>query len=183
MKVKINIGAILKKPSNAQEAIEKRDTAKWLAIGGFAAAILLVVIGGITRLDIFETVAYLVVVAAVGFFAVWYFVRKEAFRMQNAICECGEKFVFPDNVSYEVKGEQVSSGRNSNGNGSTSHTSTTVTIHCKCKCGKTHTFDSTFVTSKREMNQQGVVIRTYDYPLEKLLADFFKQKTLNSFDF
>lgn len=174
--MKFNLRSVIRKSSTAQEAVERRDTAIFLALGCLAVAILFTVVSGLTRIDLFESMGMIMAVAAVGFFALWYFVRKDVHRLQNIFCQCGERFLFPGNVSYEIKGEQVSSGKSSDGKGVTSHISTTVTLCCKCqKCGTLHTFDSVFVTEKKELNEHGVVVRTKAYPLNEQLTDFFNK--------
>lgn len=172
--MKFNLRSIIRKSTTAREAAEKRDTAILLALGFLAAGVLFAVLGGLTDVDLFETLGMFAILPAVGFFALWYFVRNEVHRLQNIFCECGERFRFPDDVSCEIKGEQISSGKKSDGTGVTSHTNTKVTLCCKChKCGKVHTFDSAFVTEEKEMNHRGVVVRTKEYPLNEQLTGFF----------
>lgn len=172
--MKFNLRSIIRKSTTAQEAVEKRDTAKLLALGFFAAGILFTILGALTKAELFDSLGGIAILPAVGFFALWCFVRKDVHRLQNIFCECGERFRFPDDVSCEIKGEQISSGKKSDGNGVTSHTNTKVALYCKChKCGKAHTFDSVFVTEEKEMNGRGVVVRTKEYPLNRQLEDFF----------
>ena len=173
--MKLNIKSIIRKSSTVKEAIEKRDTAKTLALGCLAAAILCAVLGAIIQLAFLESLGAFAIVVAVIFFVLWLSARNEATRLLNIFCECGEKYLFPQHTTYEITGEQLSSGKNSNGKGVASHISTKVAFCCKCaKCGKIHTFNTSFVTERKVYNERGVLMTTKSFPLEKQLADFFK---------
>ena len=174
--LKLNISAVFKKPASLREAVEKRDSAKLLALGCLAFAILCTVLGAAMGVDIVESLGMLAIVAAVVFFVIWYSSKKVVFKFQNIYCECGARFIFPNNVVYEKKGEQLSSGKNSDGKGVTSHISTTVTPLCTCpKCGKVHAFDSTFVTERKVYNERGVLMTEKAFPLDQQLAEFFNK--------
>ena len=174
--MKLNIRSIIRKPSTEEEAIEKRDTAKVMALGSLGIAVFCTVLGAVIERDILESLGMIAIVAAVVFFALWCFARIEVFRFQNIFCECGERYLFPNHVIYEIKGEQISSSKDRKNNDVTSHTSTKVTFCCKCrKCGKVHTFDAAFVTEKRVFNEHGVLLSTKSYPLYKQLEDFFHE--------
>lgn len=172
--MKINLRSIFIKPTTAQEATERSNAAKLLALGCLAIAIILTVLGGLTQVDLFESLGMIAIVAAVVFFYLWYRFKGAIHKLQNIYCQCGERFVFPDHVSYEIKGEQVSSGRDSDGKGATAHTSTTVTLCCKChKCGKVHTFDSVFITRRVRSTEHGTSVK--EYPLPEQLTEFFNK--------
>lgn len=174
MKLKINIRSLFKKPVNAKEAAERKDTAKLLALGCLLAAILLTVVASILKVDFFESLGMFMIVAAVGFFAVWYFVRGDVKRLENTFCACGKKFRFPENVTYEITREQPSRGTTNKGTITNSMTAY-VTVTCKCDCGKTHRFDHAFVTERSENNKYGAVLYEKKYPLEESLAGFFRE--------
>lgn len=171
-----NLRAMFKKSTSAQEAIEKRDTAKLAGLGCLGAAIVLAVLGGLTSIGFLESLGMFVIVAAVVCFYFWYRARSEVTRYQTIFCECGEKYTYPDHVTYEKTGEQISSGKDPNNDNIIRHTNTKVALHCKChKCGKERTVDTTFITVRDVLNKRGVLLTTKTYPLEDQLVGFFKQ--------
>ena len=174
--MKLDMKSLLRKPSNVQEANEKRDTAKLLMLGSIGAAVLCTVLGSAIGIAILESLGMFIIVAAVIFFVIWFSAKKEAARLQAVFCECGERFLFPDNVVYEIVKEQISSGKEPNSTDVQRHTNTYVAFHCTChKCGKTRDFTSRFVTKWETFNDRGVLLRTRDYPLEGQLEKFFKE--------
>jgi len=71
--------------------------------------------------------------------------------------------------------EQLSSGKNADNDNITRHVNTKVAFCCTCaKCGKEHTFTTSFVTKKEELNPRGVLLREKEYPLENQLPGFFE---------
>ena len=174
MKLEINIRSLFKKPVNAREAAERKDTAITLTLGSVAAAIVFTVLGGLLKASFFEDLGYLMILPAVGFFVVWYFVRGDVKRLENTFCACGKKFRFPENVTYEITREQPSHGTTDKGTITNSMTAY-VAVTCKCDCGKTHRFDHAFVTERSENNKYGAVLYEKKYPLEESLAGFFRE--------
>jgi len=172
---KINLQALIRKPSTAKEAAERSNSFKLLSFVCLIAAIVVYVFGGIVDLQFLETLGMFLIVADVFLFIGWYFASGEAKRMQNINCACGEKYRFPDDVKYEILEEQLSSGKNADNDNITRHVNTKVAFCCTCaKCGKEHTFTTSFVTKKEELNPRGVLLREKEYPLENQLPGFFE---------
>lgn len=171
-----NLRAMFKKPASVKEAKEKKDTAKLAALGCLGSAIVLAVLGGLTNIGFIESLGMILIVLAVVCFYFWYCAKSEVARFQTIYCECGEKYTYPDHVTYKEIGEQISSGKDPNNDNIIRHTSTKVTLFCTCrKCGKERTVDTTFVTQKDTFNKRGVLLTTKTYPIENLLKNFFEQ--------
>ena len=174
--MKFNLRAMFSKPTSVQEAIEKKDAAKLTALGCLAAAIILTILASLTKLDFLETLGMIFGVLGVVCFYFWYRTKHELNRYQTIFCECGEKYIYPDNVAYEITGEQISSGKDPKNDNIIRHTNTKVTLHCKCqKCKKERTIDTTFITERTVLNKRGVLLTTDTYPLEEKLVSFFKK--------
>lgn len=173
--MKINFKTLLRKPSTVKEATEKRDSIKLLALVSLAAAIACTVLGSAIQFELLETLGMIVIIPAIILCILWISAKKELGRMQNIYCECGEKFMFPNNVAYEITGEQISSGKDPKNDNVITHTNTKVFFHCTCeKCGKEHNFGTSFITERKTFNKRGVLLTTKAFPLDQQLEDFFK---------
>ena len=171
-----NLRALFRKTTSLQEATEKKDTAKLAGLGLLGAAIVFTVLSALLHIDFLESLGMIAIVAAAVCFYFWYRARSEVARYQTIFCECGEKYTYPDDVAYEKKGDQISSGKDPNNDNFIRHTNTKVTLRCKChNCGKERAVDTTFITEKNILNNRGVLLTTKTYPLEDQLVTFFKQ--------
>lgn len=172
--MKINFKTLLRKPSTVKEATEKRDSIKLLSLVSLAVAIACTVLGSAVQFALLETLGMIVIIPAIILCILWGSAKKELGRMQNIYCECGEKFLFPSNVAYEITEEQTSSGKDPKNDNVITHTNTKVLFHCTCeKCGKEHSFGTSFITERKTFNKHGVLLNTKTYPLDQQLEGFF----------
>lgn len=107
------------------------------------------------------------------FFLRMIFLISEQQRLNQCTCKCGTRFIYPENVTYEL-GNTAQRSTTTKNDGIIRKTSQDVHLTCTCpKCGTVKTFTRGVTIKSEELSSMGTVLSTKNYNIDDWLFDFF----------